>query len=277
MIGEITAFANALITAATNTLGGKSTQLSNWRTTLRYSSLTALIIIATLSLFNLENLFLNSWVIGFVAGFCGGLGLPPLYKAIATGAVSFVSPVVALTQSFFLILFAITVKDESLSWSFPIAATLGAVGIFLCSRQASGNQPVTFSIFLLAITAGLFFSGCSLLLTGVDSSQILGALFGARFGVFTLSLFLPPKKNKEQSQGRGIKFALLSGSCEVIANINFMIAINNLELSKVGIFIAATPALSTLIAIKLLHQRPSVTNWIGIGASSGALAIIALS
>jgi drug/metabolite transporter (DMT)-like permease len=269
LIGEITAFANALITAATNTLGGKSTQLSNWRTTLRYSSLTALIIIATLSLFNLENLFLNSWAIGFVAGFCGGLGLPPLYKAIATGAVSFVSPVVALTQSFFLILFAITVKDESLSWSFPIAATLGAVGIFLCSRQASGNQPVTFSIFLLAITAGLFFSGCSLLLTGVDSSQILG--------VFTLSLFLPPKKNKEQSQGSGIKFALLSGSCEVIANINFMIAINNLELSKVGIFIAATPALSTLIAIKLLHQRPSVTNWIGIGASSGALAIIALN
>ncbi len=277
MIGEITAFSNALITAATNTLGGKSTQLSNWRTTLRFSSFAALVIIATLNLLNLEGLILKSWVIGFIAGFCGGMGLPPLYKAIASGAVSFVSPVVALTQSFFLILFAITVKNESLSWVFPIAAGLGAIGIFLCARQSAGNPQITFTIFLLALTAGLFFSGCSILLTEVENNEILGALFGARFGVFLLSLFLPPKKNSGKTHQRGIKFAQLSGSCEVIANISFLVAINNLELSKVGIFMAATPALSALIAIKLLHQKPSIMNWLGIAASSGALAIIAIS
>ena len=278
MIGEVASFSNALSNAFTNTLGGKSTQLSNWRNTLRYSSSIALLIICFVILFNFETLTLRVFALGFAAGFIGGLGLPFIYKAISTGAVSFVGPVVALTQSFFLIMFAVIVKNESLSLTFPIAAALGAVGIYLCSRQAVGNQPVTFSIFLLAATAAIFFSGFSFIATEIDNSQILGGLVGARFGVFALTFVFPPKKGLEiPNGGEYKKYALLSGTCEVVANIFFMIAINNLELSKVGIFMASAPALSTLIAIKMLHQRPSITNWVGIAASSGALAIIALS
>lgn len=278
MIGEVASFSNALSNAFTNTLGGKSTQLSNWRNTLRYSSSIALAIICFVIAFNLETLTTKVFVLGFLAGITGGLGLPFIYKAISTGAVSFVGPVVALTQSFFLIMFAVIVKNESLSLTFPIAAALGAVGIYLCSRQAKGNQPVTFSIFLLAATAAVFFSGFSFIATEIDNSQILGGLVGARFGVFALTFVFPPKKELVMPNGGGYKkYALLSGTCEVVANIFFMIAINNLELSKVGIFMASAPALSTLIAIKMLHQRPSITNWVGIAASSGALAIIALS
>jgi drug/metabolite transporter (DMT)-like permease len=278
MIGEVASFSNALSNAFTNTLGGKSTQLSNWRNTLRYSSSIALFIICFVILFNFETLTLRVFALGFAAGFIGGLGLPFIYKAISTGAVSFVGPVVALTQSFFLIMFAVIVKNESLSLTFPIAAALGAVGIYLCSRQAVGNQPVTFSIFLLAATAAIFFSGFSFIATEIDNSQILGGLVGARFGVFALTFVFPPKKELViPNGGEYKKYALLSGTCEVVANIFFMIAINNLELSKVGIFMASAPALSTLIAIKMLHQRPSITNWVGIAASSGALAIIALS
>jgi drug/metabolite transporter (DMT)-like permease len=278
MIGEVASFSNALSNAFTNTLGGKSTQLSNWRNTLRYSSSIALVIICFVILFNFQTLTLRVFALGFAAGFIGGLGLPFIYKAISTGAVSFVGPVVALTQSFFLIMFAVIVKNESLSLTFPIAAALGAVGIYLCSRQAVGNQPVTFSIFLLAATAAVFFSGFSFIATEIDNSQILGGLVGARFGVFALTFVFPPKKGLAiPNGGEYKKYALLSGTCEVIANIFFMIAINNLELSKVGIFMASAPALSTLIAIKMLHQRPSITNWVGIAASSGALAIIALS
>ena len=278
MIGEVASFSNALSNAFTNTLGGKSTQLANWRNTLRYSSSIALVIICFVILFNFQTLTLRVFALGFAAGFIGGLGLPFIYKAISTGAVSFVGPVVALTQSFFLIMFAVVVKNESLSLTFPIAAALGAVGIYLCSRQAVGNQPVTFSIFLLAATAAIFFSGFSFIATEIDNSQILGGLVGARFGVFALTFVFPPKKELViPNGGEYKKYALLSGFCEVVANIFFMIAINNLELSKVGIFMASAPALSTLIAIKMLHQRPSITNWVGIAASSGALAIIALS
>ena len=278
MIGEVASFSNAFSNAFTNTLGGKSTQLSNWRNTLRYSSSIALVIICFVILFNFQTLTPRVFALGFAAGFIGGLGLPFIYKAISTGAVSFVGPVVALTQSFFLIMFAVVVKNESLSLTFPIAAALGAVGIYLCSRQAVGNQPVTFSIFLLAATAAIFFSGFSFIATEIDNSQILGGLVGARFGVFALTFVFPPKKELVIPNGGAFKkYALLSGTCEVVANIFFMIAINNLELSKVGIFMASAPALSTLIAIKMLHQRPSITNWVGIAASSGALAIIALS
>ena len=71
--------------------------------------------------------------------------------------------------------------------------------------------------------------------------------------------------------------ALLSGTFEVVANLLYMIAITNLDLSKVGVFMASAPALSALIAIKLLKQRPSISNWLGIAATSSALALIAVS
>ena len=276
MLGEISSFFNALANAFTNTLGGKSTQLSSWRNTLRYSSSIAMVLITLVIIFNLESLNFEVLLIGAIAGFCGGLGLPFIYKAISTGAVSFVSPVVALTQSLFLILFAVIVKNESLSVTFPIAAALGGLGIYLCSRPTAGNQKITWQSFFLAASAATFFSGFSFLMTEIENSKILGALFGARIGVFSLTFIFPPKNKVNRANGYA-KYALLSGTFEVVANIFFLIAINNLDLSKVGIFMASAPALASLIGIKLLHQKPSITNWLGIAASTAALAIIALN
>ena len=76
---------------------------------------------------------------------------------------------------------------------------------------------------------------------------------------------------------RDLLFFDLFFICKVVANLIFLIAITNLELSKVGVFMASAPALSALIAIKLMKQKPSIANWLGIAATSSAPAIIALN
>ena len=278
MIGEIASFSNALANAFTNTLGGKSTQITSWRNTLRASSSIAMAIISVVILCNLNTITLRVVLIGIAAGFIGGLGLPFFYQAFSIGSVSFVSPVVALVQSFNLILFAVLVKNEELSILFPIAAALGAAGLYLCSRQGVSAQKATLNAFFLTASAATFFSGFSFIMTLIENNEILPALFGARIGVLLVSIIFSPKSDKKvfTKPVGWRKYALLSGTCEIIANILFMIAINNLELSKVGIFMASAPALSVLIAIKLLHQKPSLVNWAGIAATSGALALIAV-
>ena len=278
MLGEITSFSTALANAFTNTLGGKSTQQSSWRNTLRASTTIAFAIICVVITLDLSSLTLRVVLIGIAAGFTGGLGLPLIYQAFSVGSVSFVGPVVALVQSFNLILFAVIVKDEDLSALFPIAAFLGAIGLYLCSRQGGSNQKATFYVFFLTASAATCFSGFSFIITLIETSQILPALFGARIGVLLISLIFPPKTDKKilTKPTKWRKYALLSGACEITANLLFMISINNLELSKVGIFMASAPALSVLIAIKLLNQKPSLINWAGIAATSGALALIAV-
>ena len=278
MIGEIASFTNALANAFTNTLGGKSTQQSSWRNTLRGSTTIAFALICVVIAFDLSSLTLRVVLIGLLAGFTGGLGLPFIYQAFSVGSVSFVGPVVALVQSFNLILFAVFVKNEELSILFPIAAFLGVIGLYLCSRQGGSNQKTTLYVFLLTAAAATLFSGFSFIITLIETSQILPALFGARIGVLLVSFIFSPKSDKKvfTKPVGWRKYALLSGTCEIIANLSFMIAINNLELSKVGIFMASAPALSVLIAIKLLHQKPSLVNWAGIAATSGALALIAV-
>jgi drug/metabolite transporter (DMT)-like permease len=278
MIGEIASFSTALGNAFTNTLGGKSTQQSSWRNTLRASTTIAFVIISVVIAFNLSSLTVRVVLIGIAAGFTGGLGLPLIYQAFSVGSVSFVGPVVALVQSFNLILFAVFVKNEDISALFPIASLLGAIGLYLCSRQSGSNQKATFYVFFLTAAAATCFSGFSLIMTVIETNQILPALFGARFGVLLISVIFPPKTDKKVfTKPTGWRrYAVLSGAFEVTTNLLFMIAINNLELSKVSIFMAAAPALSVLIAIKLLRQKPSLINWLGIAATSAALAIIAL-
>ena len=278
MIGEIASFSNALANAFTNTLGGKATQQSSWRNTLRSSTTIALALICVVIAFDLSSLTLRVVGIGILAGFIGGLGLPFIYHAFSVGSVSFVGPVVALVQSFNLIAFAVIIKNEQISPVFPIAACLGVVGLFLCSRQVGSNNKATLQVFFLTAAAGILFSGFSFIMTLIENSQILPALFGARIGVLLISVIFAPKIDKKvfAKPVGWRKYALLSGTCEIIANLFFMLAINNLELSKVGIFMAAAPALAALIAIKLLHQKPSPINWLGIAATSTALALIAL-
>ena len=278
MIGEIASFSNALANAFTNTLGGKATQQSSWRNTLRSSTTIALALICVVIAFDLSSLTIRVVGIGILAGFIGGLGLPFIYHAFSVGSVSFVGPVVALVQSFNLIAFAVIIKNEQISPVFPIAACLGVVGLFLCSRQVGSNNKATLQVFFLTAAAGILFSGFSFIMTLIENSQILPALFGARIGVLLISVIFAPKIDKKvfAKPVGWRKYALLSGTCEIIANLFFMLAINNLELSKVGIFMAAAPALSALIAIKLLHQKPSPINWLGIAATSTALALIAL-
>jgi uncharacterized membrane protein len=278
MIGEIASFSTALGNALTNTLGGKSTQQSSWRNTLRASTTIAFAIISVVIAFNLSSLTVRVVLIGIAAGFTGGLGLPLIYQAFSVGSVSFVGPVVALVQSFNLILFAVFVKNEDISALFPIASLLGAIGLYLCSRQSGSNQKATFYVFFLTASAATCFSGFSLIMTVIETSQILPALFGARIGVLLISVIFPPTTDKKVfTKPTGWRrHAVLSGAFEVTTNLLFMIAINNLELSKVGIFMAAAPALSVLIAIKLLRQKPSLINWLGIAATSAALAIIAI-
>ena len=280
MIGEISSLFNALFNALTNTLGGKSTQLTSWRNTLRASSSVAMVVITIAILFNLETLTLRVVGIGIAAGLIGGLGLPLVYKAFAVGSVSFVSPVVALVQSFNLILFAVIVENEKLSWAFPIAAILGVAGLFACSRTTSTQASASFKVFGLTAIASCFFTGFSFLMTLIEPNEIIAALFGGRLGVLLVSFIFPPKKESKAgaagSSKEWRKYALLSGTCEIFANLAFMVAITNLDLSKVGIFMASAPALASLIGIKLLKQKPSLINWLGIAATSAALAIIAI-
>jgi drug/metabolite transporter (DMT)-like permease len=280
MIGELSSFSNALLNALTNTLGGKSTQLTSWRNTLRASTSVAMFVITIAILFNLETLSLRVVGIGIAAGLIGGLGLPLIYQAFAVGSVSFVSPVVALVQSFNLILFAVVVENENLSWAFPIAGLLGVAGLFACSRTTSTQASASFKVFGLTAIAGCFFTGFSFLMTLIEPDEIIAALFGGRIDVLLISfIFSPKKKSKTGAAGsfkEWQKYALLSGTCEIFANLAFMVAITNLDLSKVGIFMASAPALASLIGIKLLKQKPSLINWLGIAATSAALAIIAI-
>ena len=277
MLGELASFSNALSNALTNTLGGKSTQISSWRNTLRASSSIAMAIICVVILFNLNTITLRVVLIGIAAGFTGGLGLPFIYQAFAIGSVSFVSPVVALVQSFNLILFAVIVENEQLSLTFPIAAALGVVGILACSRTSATGGSASLKVLGLSVAAACFFTGFSFLMTLIEDNEIIPALFGCRIGIFLVSVvFSPSKKSAQVVSKNWRKYALLSGACEMSANLTFLLAIANLELSKVGIFMASAPALAALIGIKLMKQKPSLINWLGIAATSGALIIIAV-
>lgn len=72
--------------------------------------------------------------------------------------------------------------------------------------------------------------------------------------------------------------ALLQGGLHaVLATLGFTHAIRVLDVSRAVFFAAVVPVVSVLIGIPLLHEIPSLKQWLGVGvATTGSLAAILL-
>lgn len=280
MNGDIAAFSQALSIASANTLGGKSTQLGNWRKTLKVTATTALFVVSLAVLINHRNFSITSIGIGILAGISGGIGLPLAYRAFSAGPISFVSPAMSIIQTFILVIFAVTVKNDSLSKHFFIIVILSVIGLTLCSFQTKKANRTNLNTIVLTFFSALFFSGFSVIMTFAGKNEILFAIFGVRIGVMLMYLIysvLDKSVSHAVQKSNWRKYALFSGIFEVTSNILYVVAINHLELSKVGIYMASTPVLSTLIAVKILGQKPTWLNWSGIFISSFALLLNSLN
>lgn len=283
MIAVALALANALSASSANVLGAAATRTAATSRVLFVSTLTALTAAALIALLFGPSASWSGLTSGFLAGTAGGIGLPLCYRAFAIGPVGIVSPVLASTAT-------ITVVVGAWTGSGRIAVTT-AIGLVLCLTAVAiagaerSREKTAPTAVLLALGAGLSFGAFSLLISRAPGTEGLWPLAAARLGVIAIALVLlgvtelrraAGQLERSGSVGSWWLLAVLTGCCDILANVLFLLALVTGDLATISVVQALAPVAAVLIGWPILRQRPVPRHWIAVGVSVVALIVIAL-
>lgn len=213
---------------------------------------------------------------GAVAGVAGGIGVALLYRALASGTMSIVAPITAVTAVALPVLTSIALGERP-AWLAVMGIMLGIVSIVLVSRQAahpavrpSGRQAssigpaliagIAMGIFLLALAQTHGEAGLWPLLTDRIASM---AFFAIVMAIARASPRLPLDV---------LGLALGGGALDMLANALYLLAVRIGPFSPIVTLCALYPATTVLLARAVLGER--LNTWQAAGVVTALTAVV---
>lgn len=215
---------------------------------------------------------------GAAAGVAGGIGVGLLYRALATGTMSVVAPVTAVTAVALPVLTSIALGERPHALT-AAGIVLGVAAIVLVSRSPAGAETagqgarisgvgaaliagVAIGIFLVALAQTRQEAGLWPLLT--DRIASVG-FFAIVVAIARVPVRLP---------ARITGLALGGGALDMIANALYLLAVRIGPFSPVVTLASLYPASTVLLARALLGERLSAWQTAGVVTALVAVALI---
>jgi drug/metabolite transporter (DMT)-like permease len=214
---------------------------------------------------------------GAASGVASAAAFALLYRTLAIGPMSVLSPITALVSAVLPVAVGLLGGEEvGLLAAGGMALALGAVVLVSGGGGEGGGRP-TGTALLLATGAGasialqLVFldqapddSGIAPLLVGraVSSAVVLAAAFAVR------------SRLGEARPSLGASAA--AGALDSAANLAFLLAVRDGELAIVAVVTALYPAGTVLLARVLLGERIGRTQLAGLGLAAVAVSLLAV-
>jgi drug/metabolite transporter (DMT)-like permease len=218
---------------------------------------------------------------GAAAGLTGGIGIALLYRALAIGTMSVVSPVTAVCAVAIPVVYAMARGERPL----PIALwgmALGVVSIVLVSRQQAtvtdeptgrGRHSGVGTALASGVAIGFFF----ITFSQSGASAGMWPLLAAR--LVSVSLFTGIAIVARQSMrmpGPVFRLVIVGGILDMVANALYVLATRNGPLSIVVTLSSLYPASTVLLARGVLKERLSRWQVTGVAAALAAVVLIVL-
>ena len=221
---------------------------------------------------------------GAAAGLFGGFGVALLYRALATGTMSVVAPITAVTAVALPVLTSIALGERP-GW-IPVAGiALGIASIVLVSRQTGttrapspdgrGGQGVRTSGVGPALLAGIGVGIFLLALAQTHREAGLWPLFTDR--IASVAFFAIVAVVTRRSVRMPLNLAALAiggGALDMIANALYLVAVQIGPLSAVVTLSSLYPASTVLLARAVLGERLSGWQTAGILTALVAVGLI---
>jgi drug/metabolite transporter (DMT)-like permease len=200
-----------------------------------------------------------------IAGAAGALALVLLYRALATGSMAIVAPISA-TGALLPVLAGLATGDSPSNIQ-AFGMVVAIIGTVLASREknnGSGENQLAAGIGLAvgaAVCVGVFF----ILLDRASETDPYWAAFIVRISQAVLLLSVVLCMRMPLRIGRIHLPALISLGCiDALATIAWAIATTKGLLSLVAVIGSLYPAVTVLLAVILLKERPQFLQAIGV-------------
>lgn len=258
--------------------GGLSSKKAPVLGVIAFSHLVGLIGVTTYSLLFADVFTWQDLGIGAVAGAFGASGLGYLYKGLATGPMAVVAPITAITSAVVPALWG-TVGGEALSGQAWIGIVVALGAIALASIPADARvDGVTVKVVAESLVAGVGFGIFFILLDMTSADVAPWPIVGAR--LVTVVPLIPVVLVTQRSELGMLRFAaktiLLTGVFDTVANMLFLAATVNGDLSVTAVLSSLYPVSTVILARTLLDEKMSSLQLLGLALAVTATTLIAL-
>ena len=256
--------------------GGLASRLHNAVTVLLHSyPVGALLMLVMLPLFG-GHLSARVVVFGIAGGLAGLIGVTIMYSLMVIAPMNVISPVTAVLAAIVPVVFGVAVGERPRvnAW---FGIVLGLLAVVLVSRTNDEHPHgrIAARTIALAFVAGLGFGFYFIFLARAGHDSGLWPLVVSRISSAVLIVPLAVRRHAiHPITGRALGITVLSGACDALANMFFLLASRHGLLSLAGVLTSLYPAVTVILAVGLLHEHTSRVQRVGLLAAGTAIVLI---
>lgn len=277
MLAVMLALGASLSFGASNFIAGlESRRRSVWTVTAVSQIASALSAAVFLAFAHDSFLTADAAIWSVVAGVASAWGVLALYRALALGAMSVVSPIVALQVAIPVAAGLLMGERPSALEYAGMAVAAGGVVLVSRTRASRGTRAPGTAIALAVLTAVLF----GIMLVGLDQAGD-GALYSSAFVVrlasaaVLLVYFLATRRRLDVT-AKTLPGLVSTGVLLTAATMLFLAAVNVGLLSVVSVLGSLSPLATTALAQVLLKERLGPWQWVGAGSVLAGVVMLSV-
>lgn len=207
------------------------------------------------------------------AGAFGALGIFMLYTGLALSGAALVAPTAAVVGA--LLPVVVGIATEGLPGvTRMVGFILGVFGIWLTSASSADGSASSRTGLGYAVAAGLGFGGFFILISRVGSGAVFAPLVIARSVAVLVALFIMLVRRMPLPPLTSNPLASLAGGIDAVGNVFYLLAARYTRLDIAVILSSMYPAVTVLLSSRVLHERISPLQWLGVGLCVLAVVLI---
>ena len=214
---------------------------------------------------------------GAAGGAAGALALTLFYRTLAAGSMSAVAPVTAVCAAAVPVVSGLAFGDAvSVPALAGVAIALPAVGLVASAGGGVRAVSLGWPSLIGALVAGTGFGLVFLFLHQTAPGSGLWPLVAARAAsALVVGSVLATRRLPVRIPRTTMPLVIGAGIVDMAANILFLLAVRQGQLSIVGVLSSLYPVSTVVLATLLLHERMSRVQLAGVGGCALAVALIA--
>jgi drug/metabolite transporter (DMT)-like permease len=219
-----------------------------------------------------------AWGWSAAAGAIGSVGLVSLFRAFAQGQMIVAAPVSALMAAVLPVIFS------SLTEGLPgptkyVGFGLALVAIWLISQGEGHRKEIHLHLadLRLPLFSGVCFGAYFILIHQGSRTATIWPMLAARCGgTIVLFFFALANRQLRWPDLRVAPLVLLNAAGDIAGNTFYILSGQAGRLDVAAVLGSLYPGTTVLLAGMLLHERLNRSQWLGIIAALGAIALMAV-
>ncbi|MCA0143356.1 DMT family transporter [Blastococcus sp. LR1] len=275
----VLALSSAVVYGASDFLGGLASRKASVFAVVALSQLAGLIALVALLPWLGGPVTTADVAWGAAAGLAGSTGLLVFFRALATGVMSVIAPVTAVTAAAVPVFVGLLGGDRIGPWA-AVGIVLALVAVVLVSAEGGVRalRAARPGSLLPALGAGLAFGLFFVLLDRTAEDAGLTPLVAARTASITLVLLVALSGRRSVRPTRAaLPLIVVSGVGDMAANALFLLATQTGgPLAITGVLSSLYPVSTVLLAQLVLRERLVPAQLAGLMTAAAAVVLITL-